>query len=401
MVLENVGPRTEHRLKILIAEDDEVDREMARHALDASEIGAECISASTGAEAIKRLTAEQFDCAIIDHQLSDIDGLEVLRAARKAECQTPIIMLTGQADAQLAVEIMKAGANDSLSKSRLSRDLLSQAVRHAMRLHDAESQAQTATARGAESEQRYQQLALEMKRLQEIADSANAARNRLLSIVSRELRAPLTSVSSSLQSLESEARLSDDAKSLLEMIRRNVELQARVIDALLSQEGEPAQQSDGKDGASNADFVLPAAPKTTIRSPKSQPTTEKNKSLRILLVDDHEDAARAMGRLLGALGHQVTLANTVGGALNAFAGQKFDLIVSDIGLPDGSGLDLMRQIRQKYDVRGIALSGFGLDEDLQKSREAGFSRHLTKPVTFERLESAIRELIDGDPSQRQ
>jgi CheY-like chemotaxis protein len=296
---------------------------------------------------------------------------------------------------------MKAGANDSLSKSRLSRDLLSQAVRHAMRLHDAESQAQTATARGAESEQRYQQLALEMKRLQEIADSANAARNRLLSIMSRELRAPLTSVSSSLQSLESEARLSDDAKSLLEMIRRNVELQARVIDALLSQEGEPAQQNDGKDGASNADFVLPAAPKTTIRSPKSQPTTEKNKSLRILLVDDHEDAARAMGRLLGALGHQVTLANTVGGALSAFGAQKFDLLVSDIGLPDGSGLDLMRQIRQKYDVRGIALSGFGLDEDLQKSREAGFSRHLTKPVTFERLESAIRELIDGDPSQRQ
>ena len=117
--------------------------------------------------------------------------------------------------------------------------------------------------------------------------------------------------------------------------------------------------------------------------------------LHILLVDDHEDTARAMGRLLQRLGYRITTAGSVGSALDAFGRESIDLVISDIGLPDGSGLELMRQIRQQKPVRGIALSGFGMEEDVRKSRDAGFSQHLTKPINFQKLQAVIHEVTNG------
>jgi CheY-like chemotaxis protein len=114
--------------------------------------------------------------------------------------------------------------------------------------------------------------------------------------------------------------------------------------------------------------------------------------LNILLVDDHEDTARAMGRLLKRLGYRITTAHTCTDAVAAFGRDTFDLVISDIGLPDGSGLELMRQLRQQKDVCGIALSGFGMEEDVRKSKEAGFHEHLTKPINFQKLQQVIREV---------
>jgi DNA-binding response OmpR family regulator len=68
-------------------------------------------------------------------------------------------------------------------------------------------------------------------------------------------------------------------------------------------------------------------------------------------------------------------------------------VVSDIGLPDGSGLDLMRELGQRWGLRGIALSGYGTEDDVRRSREAGFLQHLTKPVTPRALEAAIRDAL--------
>ncbi len=112
-------------------------------------------------------------------------------------------------------------------------------------------------------------------------------------------------------------------------------------------------------------------------------------ALRILLVEDHEDTRRAMSRLLRMQGHDVTTADTVRAALELAARETFDLLISDIGLPDGSGLELMQRLRQ---VRGIALSGFGSEDDRRRSREAGFAHHLTKPVNFRTLEQLIQDL---------
>jgi len=98
------------------------------------------------------------------------------------------------------------------------------------------------------------------------------------------------------------------------------------------------------------------------------------------MVDDHEDTNRAMSRLLGGLGYDVRTADSVAAALSAAEQGSFDLLISDIGLPDGSGLELMKQLRARNGgrVKGIALSGFGMEEDVQRSREAGFREHLTK-----------------------
>ena len=67
--------------------------------------------------------------------------------------------------------------------------------------------------------------------------------------------------------------------------------------------------------------------------------------------------------------------------------------MSDIGLPDATGYDLMREIAGRFAIKGIAMSGYGMDEDLRKSREAGFSDHIIKPIDVARLEQAIRRLV--------
>ena len=98
----------------------------------------------------------------------------------------------------------------------------------------------------------------------------------------------------------------------------------------------------------------------------------------------------AMANLLRSLGHQVTVAGTVAGALDAVAKSEegLDLVISDLGLPDGSGLDLMRGLAD-HGLPGIALSGYGMDEDVQRSRDAGFAVHLTKPIAVQTLREAI------------
>jgi DNA-binding NarL/FixJ family response regulator len=72
------------------------------------------------------------------------------------------------------------------------------------------------------------------------------------------------------------------------------------------------------------------------------------------------------------------------------------LLISDIGLPDGSGLDLMKQLRSRYGMKGIALSGYGTEDDVRRSRAAGFHSHLTKPVTSEALHAAVEAVARGE-----
>jgi PAS domain S-box-containing protein len=116
------------------------------------------------------------------------------------------------------------------------------------------------------------------------------------------------------------------------------------------------------------------------------------KRQRILLVEDNEDTLRVMSKVLKSFGYDVRTATGVKDALNIADTEKFDLLVSDIGLPDGSGWDIMRQLRPRQSLRGIALSGYGMDEDIRKSREAGFEHHLVKPVNFDMLHNAIKNV---------
>jgi PAS domain S-box-containing protein len=115
----------------------------------------------------------------------------------------------------------------------------------------------------------------------------------------------------------------------------------------------------------------------------------------ILLVEDHEDTARALRRMLENAGYQVGYASTLASARDLAAKRRFQLVISDLGLPDGSGLDLMNQLRQSGQVNGIALSGFGAHGDVAAAKAAGFAAHFTKPVDWERLRYTIRRLLNG------
>jgi len=112
----------------------------------------------------------------------------------------------------------------------------------------------------------------------------------------------------------------------------------------------------------------------------------------ILLVEDHEDTRTTLERLLRKNKHEVKAAATAREALKLAAENNFDLVISDIGLPDQSGLELMEQLRDQFGLKGIGLSGYGMETDIAKGRSAGFVRHLTKPIRFDRLSEAIAEM---------
>lgn len=156
--------------------------------------------------------------------------------------------------------------------------------------------------------------------------------------------------------------------------------------------------SDGEKRGTAIAIELPPASRQLPRQPADAPSAiaapESAKPVSILLVDDHEDTLRAMSRLLRRLEHRVVTANCVEGALRAANEQSFDLLISDVGLPDGTGLDLMRQLLDRQSIRGIALTGYGSENDLRRTREAGFSAHLTKPIDFRALETAIRSVAE-------
>ena len=133
----------------------------------------------------------------------------------------------------------------------------------------------------------------------------------------------------------------------------------------------------------------------------SSPKPEQNpqmRRLRILLVEDHEDSAETLSQLLTYHDYDVEVAGTVKAAVAA-AARGFDLLISDIRLPDGSGLDLMLQLRINTKIRGIAISGFGTEEDRRRSKEVGYDIHLTKPVDFNRLLEAIGQVAPPAPGQ--
>jgi CheY-like chemotaxis protein len=113
------------------------------------------------------------------------------------------------------------------------------------------------------------------------------------------------------------------------------------------------------------------------------------RALRILLVEDHDDTRTTISRLLSYFGHDISVANTRERALDIVDAKNFDVILSDIGLPDGTGYDVISQAKRKQSVTGVALTALGMEEDIRRGKEAGFDFHLTKPVDFHELRNVL------------
>jgi signal transduction histidine kinase/CheY-like chemotaxis protein len=161
--------------------------------------------------------------------------------------------------------------------------------------------------------------------------------------------------------------------------------------------GEITAQSEGSGRGATFTVSLPIAQEAAQAEPvvtASPSAPDQRRRFRVLLVEDHVDTARALARLLKGNGHEVEVAGSVREAVAAFGGGRFNFLVSDLGLPDGTGVDLIRQLRQRYGpgVPAIALSGFGMDDDVVRCKEAGFNDHVTKPVNLQKLEATIQRV---------
>lgn len=538
-------------INILIVDDEPKNLTVLETVLD--DPGYRLVRAESADQALLALVVEEFALLILDIRMPGMTGLELAKMIkeRKKTARVPIIFLTAYYNEdQHVLEGYGTGAVDYLHKP-VSPAILRSKVAVFAELHRMSREfttanrillAEVAERRRAEEqlrelneslEQRVTERTESLKKAKSAAEAATKAKDQFIAVLSHELRTPLTPVLTSVQMMEAaEGRSAEDRESLT-MIRRNVELEVRMIDDLLDltrvsrgklvlhmapvdlreiqgrvnqicesdvrskglklnmqwhaerhhvqgdaarlqqilwnllknavkftpeggtitvhadnpvpdrvtltvadtgvgvspsavcrifnafEQGENSRefgglglglaiskqiaelhggtlvvQSEGEN--KGATFTLEMgtiaqeeSDDVQTRRPKEPSNKEKR---RVLLVEDHADTCRVMSRLLENWGHELRIADSVASALKWADAEAFDVVVSDIGLPDGSGLDLIRQLLARRPFKSIALSGYGMEEDVRRSMEAGFTMHLTKPVDLSRLQQALREI---------
>ncbi|MCJ8279816.1 MAG: ATP-binding protein [Rivularia sp. ALOHA_DT_140] len=220
----------ENLLRILVIDDDEVDRMAVCRALSKIEIGVEVLEASNYEEVANDLNNYQFDCVFLDYRLPTLDGLAVVKQVRNSGNKIPLIVLTGQGDEQLAVEIMKAGASDYINKSRISPQLLGKTLQNVIRMYEAEKQIELFHQQLWESNE---QLKLKNKQLEEKQEQihqqnlrlleASELKSRFLATMSHELRTPLNAIMVFSQMIlrKAKRKLSDSEVDMVERILNN------------------------------------------------------------------------------------------------------------------------------------------------------------------------------------
>ena len=513
------------KVNILVV-DDRADKLLAYEVMLA-ELNENIVSVRSGKEALRCLLQQDFAAILLDVNMPGMDGFETAALIRQRQrCETtPIIFVSAINDTVNHISRgYSLGAVDYIL-TPIVPDILRAKIAVFVDLFKKTEQIK----RQAEERENLvrEQSAIEHARAE--AERASAAKDKFLAMLSHELRTPLTPVLASVSTLEWDENLPAAMHEPLQLIRRNVELEARLIDDLLdltriskgkvqlsfevvdahtllrnaleicqsdieqkklelrtnlnatkvylradparlqqifwnliknavkftpdggtleirtSTNGEDELQVEIEDsGCGIEDELLPrifdafeqgdrtqlgglglglAISKALVEAhdgsitatslgrgrgstftalfPTCEPSGAKRSTLppqadlkrklvRLLLVEDHEDTNRSLTRMLRRRGYEVHQAYDVRSALDLATDKDFDVLVSDIGLPDGSGTDLFRALRAKRQIFGIALSGYGMEDDIRRSIDVGFSHHLVKPVDLNKLDSLIQ-----------
>jgi signal transduction histidine kinase len=222
-------------LKVLVVDDDEVDRIIVRRALSKANLSVQLLEARSFSEALELLKTEIFDCVFLDYQLPEQDGLVLVQEVRKQKIRVPLVVLTGQGDEQIAVELMKAGATDYLAKPRVTPERLEQVLRSAIRVYRAEVQVSIANQQLRETNELLIRKNQELQNLK--LSEASRLKSQFLATMSHELRTPLNAIIGfsqlllrrnrgglSFQQTDMVERILNNGKHLLELLNDILDL---------------------------------------------------------------------------------------------------------------------------------------------------------------------------------
>lgn len=524
----SVQPRVAARPDVLVVEDNQDMREFICRVLEPD---AQTRTADNGQAALAAIRERMPDLILTDMMMPVMTGEELIAALRQDEAlrDLPVILLTAKADEETKLNLLVEGAQDYVLKP-FSIDELRARVRNQLQTKLTRDTLRHALdSRSGDLASMVQELAA----ARTSAVAANAAKDDFLAVLSHELRTPLTPALAAASALMNEAADASEVREYLAIIRRNIELEARLVDDLLDvtriTQGKlrihsnptdlhailrdalamikPALQEKQitpvldlarerlmirGDAArltqvfsnlfGNAVKFSPSGGQVTIRTlqsadkmrvqiedngigiapellphifepfrqgqagttrrfgglglglsvakglvdahggtisvrsagqrqgatfivelpviaagsiPENAPATPTAdpfapaRSLRVLLVEDHDDTRHVLHRLMTRWNHTVTVASTLAEARKALAEGTFDLLLSDIGLPDGSGYEVIAALREHSDIPAIAMSGYGMEADIARVHAAGFTEHIVKPVTAEALRKML------------